>query len=668
MGIATDIILLIVVAFGCGMLLQRLGQPIILGYIAAGVILGPHSGGITVSSVEDIERLAEIGVALLLFTLGLEFSLKDLKPVKKVALIGTPIQIVLTMALGFGIGQLTGWHWRESVWLGACISLSSTMVLLKTLMNQGWLGTLSSKVMIGILITQDLAVVPLIIILPQLNHPSVGISVLGFAVVKAVAFIAGMLILGTRLLPRLLGHIAKLRSRELFLLAIAAIGLGVGYVTHLVGLSFAFGAFVAGMVLSESDYGHQALSDINPLRDLFGLLFFASVGMLLNPVFLFDHLGQVLALVAAVSIGKGIIFAVLVRAFGYGNVVPLAVGLGLFQVGEFAFVLATLGASTKSISHDMYALILTTAIITMVLTPIVSGQTSRLYALRKRLIKHKPLQTLNMPEKGFRDHAVIVGAGQVGSHLASTLMGFGVPVVVVELDYHRTLKKQGSGVPVIFGDATQDVVMAASYINQAKLLVITPDNMVTEQAIISYAKSHNKDISVVARTSDPSFLPVFKKMGIDSVVLPEVEASLELTRKSLLHFPIPITEIQNRTEALRQDLFAPFFDSNRPYKTLAQLRRAEHHFDLQWIEVLENSILHGRTIGEVGIRQRTDASVVAIVRGETLLPNPNADFTFKANDLVAVIGTDEARSKFAIVAAIAPDGAVNITSNDNADS
>ncbi|MGA9536894.1 MAG: cation:proton antiporter, partial [Desulfobacterales bacterium] len=301
MGIATDIILLIVAAFFCGLLLQRLGQPLILGYIVAGIVLGPHTGGLTVSNIHDIELLAEIGIALLLFALGLEFSLKDLKPVKKVALIGTPIQMVITIGLGLGIGRLMGWDLKSSLWLGALISLSSTMVILKTLMNQGWLGTLSSKVMIGMLIVQDLAVVPLMIILPQLNNPAVGLSVIGFAALKAVAFIVAMVLLGTRLLPRLLMHIAKLGSRELFLLAITAIGLGVGYVTHMVGLSFAFGAFVAGMVLSESDYGHQALSDIIPLRDLFGLLFFSSVGMLLDPIFLWDHIGQVLFLVIAVA-------------------------------------------------------------------------------------------------------------------------------------------------------------------------------------------------------------------------------------------------------------------------------------------------------------------------------------------------------------------------------
>ena len=651
MGIATDIILLIVVAFGCGLLLQRLGQPLIIGYIAAGIILGPHTGGVTVSNIHEIEKLAEIGVALLLFALGLEFSLKDLKPVKKVALVGTPIQIILTIGLGFGIGHLTGWEWRDSLWLGACISLSSTMVILKTLMNQGWLGTLSSKVMIGMLIVQDLAVVPLMIILPQLNNPSVGLPALGFAALKAAAFIAGMLLLGTRLLPLLMGHIAKLGSRELFLLAIAAIGLGVGYVTHLVGLSFAFGAFVAGMVLSESDYGHQALSDIIPLRDLFGLLFFASVGMLFDPVFLMDHLVEVVVLVAAVSFGKGIIFALLAKVFRYGNVIPLAVGLGLFQVGEFSFVLATVGVSTNSIGHDLYSLILTTAILTMILTPLVSSQTARLYSLKKRFFRHEPLETLNIPETGLRQHAVIVGAGRVGSRIADVLKSFGLPLVVVELDHRRVEKAQTDGIPVVYGDATHEIVLEAAEISTARLLVVTTPDVVTARTIITNAKRQNGELRVVARTSDPSFLPIFKEMGVNSVVLPEFEASLEMTRKSLLHFPIPVTEIQNRTESLRQGLFAPFFDQGQGYKTLVQLRSAEHQFDLQWVPLSAGSPLATRSIGGVEIRKKAGASVVGVIRDEKLIANPDAAFRFQVNDLVAIIGTEEARKSFQAMAA-----------------
>ena len=402
-----------------------------------GLLLGPHTGGLTVSEIHEIELLAEIGIALLLFALGLEFSLKDLKPVKMVALVGTPIQMALTVGLGFGIGHLMGLDWKSSLWLGALVSLSSTMVILKTLMNQGWLGTLSSKVMIGMLIVQDLAVVPMMIILPQLNDPAVGLPALGFAALKAGGFITGMVLLGTRLLPRLMSHIAKLGSRELFLLAITAIGLGVGYITYLAGLSFAFGAFVAGMVLSESDYGHQALSDIIPLRDLFGLLFFSSVGMLFDPAFLFGHIREVILLVVAVCIGKGLIFALVSRVFNYRNVIPLAVGLGLFQIGEFSFVLARVGLSTGSIGNDLYALVLTATILSMVLTPLISGQTAKIYALKKRWFRHERLESSNIPDHGYNGHVVIAGGGRVGFQIAQILKRLNMQFIIIELDHRR---------------------------------------------------------------------------------------------------------------------------------------------------------------------------------------------------------------------------------------
>jgi monovalent cation:H+ antiporter-2, CPA2 family len=365
MGIASDIVIVVVAALIGGLAAHKLKQLLIVGYILAGVVVGPYTGGITVTNVHDIELLAEIGVALLLFPLGLEFSLKKLRPVRHIAIAGMPIQMFLTVVYGFAIGHWLGWPWIPSVWLGALVSLSSTMVILKTLMNQGWLGTLSSREMIGMLIVQDLAVVPLMIILPQLNDPEAGLPLLGIAAIKATLFLATMILLGTRLLPRLMASIATWNSRELFLVSITAVGLGVGYATYLSGLSFAFGAFVAGMVLSESDYSHQALSEIIPLRDLFALLFFTSVGMLLDPSFLIAHWGTILLLVVLVAMGKGVIFASVVRLFGYGNVVPLAVGMGLFQIGEFSFVLARIGLSSRSISNEIYSLVLTATIFSM---------------------------------------------------------------------------------------------------------------------------------------------------------------------------------------------------------------------------------------------------------------------------------------------------------------
>jgi CPA2 family monovalent cation:H+ antiporter-2 len=371
MGIATDFAIIVVAALIGGYIAQRLKQPLVVGYMLVGILVGPHTGGVTVTNVHDIELLAEIGVALLLFALGIEFSLKKLQQVRKIALVGTPIQILLTIAAGWAAGRLLGWSSYQSLWFGALISLSSTMVILKTLGHQGVLGSLTARIMIGMLIVQDLAVVPMIIILPELHDPERGLAVLAMAVLRAVVFLAFMIYGGTRLIPALLQRIARWGSRELFIIALTALGVGIGYVSYLFGLSFAFGAFVAGMVLSESDYSHQALSEIVPLRDIFGMLFFVSVGMLLDLKFLAEHLASVLSAAALVFLLKVAIFAAVTRMFGYGNGTPLNLGLAMFQVGEFAFVLARVGVSRQVVSPDMFSFVLSVALLTMILTPFV---------------------------------------------------------------------------------------------------------------------------------------------------------------------------------------------------------------------------------------------------------------------------------------------------------
>ncbi len=638
MGIAADIAIIVVAGLIGGLIAQQLRQPLILGYILAGLVVGPFTGGVTVSNIHDIELLAEIGVALLLFALGLEFSLKELKPVRHVALIGTPIQILLTIALGYGIGQLFGWQWIESIWLGGLIALSSTMIVLKTLMSQGRMGTLSSRVMIGMLIVQDLAVVPLMVILPQLDELATGLPVLALAALKAAIFLFLMIFGGTRIIPRVMTYVANWNSRELFLLAITAIGLGVGYATYLFGLSFAFGAFVAGMVLSESEYGHQALSDIIPVRDLFGLLFFVSVGMLLDPVFLLENWVTILVVVLLVSVGKGLIFGTVSSLFGYGNVVPLAVGLGLFQVGEFSFVLARVGISTNSISNDLYALTLTTAIVTMVLTPLVSGLTAPLYALRKQWFKREALQSINLPETGLRDHVLIAGGGRVGQYVAQVLQRLEVAFVIIEIDHRRVIQAQEHGFPVIYGDTSQEIVLEAGNVKQASLVLITTPAILVTSTIVDQVRRANPTVRIVARAEGIEQMQALHEHDVYEVVLPEFEASLEITRQALLHLNIAATDIQRFTDTIRRELYAPLYQSHSEYQAIAQLQNVSRLLELSWAKLTAGSPLAGRTIGEAKLRSQTGVSVVGVMRDGELYPNPDADYRFASGDLVAVMG------------------------------
>jgi len=647
MGIAADLSIIVVAGLIGGIIAQQLRQPLILGYILAGVLVGPYTGVIPITEVHNIELLAEIGVALLLFALGLEFSLKELKPVRNIALIGTPIQILLTVVCGFAIGRfLLGLETLPSLWLGALFSLSSTMVTLKTLMSQGRLGTLSSRVMIGMLIVQDLAIVPMMIILPQLSSPESGLPLLGWAALRAAIFLVVMIFLGTRVIPRLMAYIANWNSRELFLLAVTALGLGIGYATHLFGLSYAFGAFVAGLVLSESDYGHQALSDIIPVRDLFVLLFFVSVGMLLDPAFLITNWKTVFLVVLLISVSKALIFGTLAPLFRYRNVVPLALSLGLFQVGEFSFVLARVGLSTNSIDRELYSLVLNTAIITMVFTPIVSGLSAPLYKLRKRLFKHEPVQSKNLPKTGLHDHVIIAGGGRVGQYIAQVLQRLKLDFVLVELDYRRVEEAKTANFPVIFGDVSQEVVLRAAKVARARLLLSTIPAVATTQTIVDQARRINPSLHTVARVEGVEQMKMLHEHGVYEVVQPEFEASLDITRQALLHLNIPATEIHRFTDAVRKDLYAPLYQKGGNYKTLKHLKNATDLLQFEWIRLPADSPFISKTIKDLAIRSKTGVSVVGVTRNGNLHPNPNVDYRFAAGDLLAVMGDTQQLASF----------------------
>ena len=652
MGIAADIVIIVVAALVGALIAQRLRQPLILGYIAAGIVVGPNTGGVTIGDLHEIELLAEIGVALLLFALGLEFSLSELKSVRRIAISGTLLQIVLTVLFGFGLGRCLGWPINSSIWLGAVISSSSTIVTLKILEGRGLLGTLSSRVMIGMLIVQDLAMVPMMIILPKLSSPESGLPLLLFAAVKSAVFLALMWYLGRKVLPWLLAHVAQWNSRELFILSITAIGLGIGYLTWSVGLSFAFGAFVAGMVLSESDYGHQALSDIIPLRDIFGLLFFISVGMLLDPAFLFANWQRICALVAVIALFKGVLFFLIARYYGYRNIVPLAVGFGLFQTGEFAFVLARQALATKAVDQDMYSLLLAVSVLSMVLTPFVSALAAPVYQVRKKFFRHEPVQTENLPAAGLKEHVVIAGGGRVGQHVAQALTQIGISFVLIELSQQRMLECKAAGYPVIYGDMSQPVVLKASRLKRARLLLITTPSVITSQFIIQQAHRLRPDLHIIARANGIEQAQTLYAKGVYMAVLPEMEAGLEIARQALLHLEIPVTAIQQYTDAVRQELYAPLHREDGSRQLLAMLGGIKNLLEISWFEIPPGSPLLGKSIAEAAVRSKTGASIVGIIHNGAFQSNPQISYMFQIGDMIAVVGSQQERNAFKTLAGL----------------
>jgi CPA2 family monovalent cation:H+ antiporter-2 len=639
MNFVADLALVLLAALSGGLLAQRLGQPLIVGYILAGIVVGPFTIGPTVDNIGDIEQLAELGVVLLLFSLGLELSFRELTPVRAVALGGATIQIVLTIALGLALGRALGWPWQSGLWLGALISLSSTMVALKTIQAQGRLGTLSSRVMLGILVVQDLAVVPLTIVLPELSKPGSDLMQVGMAVLRAVALLGAIVLFSTRVVPRLMAFVARWNSRELFFLATITLAVGVGYLAHVFGLSMALGAFVAGLVVNESEYSHQALSDVIPLRDLFGMLFFVSVGMLLNPTLVWQQLGTVVFAVTAVSLGKAAILAAVVRAFGYWNVVPLAVALTLFQVGEFAFVVARVGLSIGALDAEVYTLVLNVAIVTMLLTPLASNLVPTVYGRFWPRRAREVYEAANVPAEGLSNHVIITGFGRVGRSVADALSRMRLPFVLVESDDRRVQQARQAGLPIIYGDASQAVVLAAAGLVKARALLVTASAFADVGNIVTTVQRLRPELPVMARADSGEAVRALYALGIQEVTSPEFEAAIEMTRQALLHLNVPAHEVLEVASAVRHRQYGGVGAREDELEPMAQIGEIARQLDLSWIRLPPDSPLSGRTLRDLSVRSSTGASIVAIIRGNALLANPDGRARLESSDLIAVLGT-----------------------------
>jgi CPA2 family monovalent cation:H+ antiporter-2 len=557
-GIAGDFVLIVVAGLLGGVVARVLGLPLLVGYVAAGVLVGPHTGGPTVSNFQEIELLAEIGVALLLFAIGLEISLRDLGHVRRVALIGAPIQILVTALLGGAlVSILAGVSWTDAVWFGAMVSLSSTMVVLKMLSAEGTISTLASRVMIGVLVVQDLAVVPMLIVLPQVGALENAWTDVGRALLIAAVFLTAMIVAGTRLLPALLRRVLVWGSRELFLVAVVAAGVGVGYVTWRLGLSFALGAFVAGLVLSESELSHQALSDVVPLRDVFSLLFFVSVGMLFEPDYVRANGALVATVVAVVIVAKALISGLLARAFGYIYMAPWLVGFGLAQVGEFSFVLARSGFNGGFLTKETYDLALSCTVLSMALSPLVFRAAMPLgRAWQKRWPSPVgPGQLIDLPAPRLQGHVIVAGYGRTGRAVVDALDAAGVPTVVLELNHQALGAALAAGCRVVWGDVSSEEVLRGAGVNDARVLVVAVPDWAAVRLGVERAKGLNARLFVIARAPSGRHLAVLSSIGVDAAVQPEFEGGVEMMRQTLRRLSLSDDDIERFAAKVRSGLY-----------------------------------------------------------------------------------------------------------------
>jgi len=550
------LVTVLIAAFIGGIIARRLKLPVILGYLVGGIIIGPYGVGL-IREIGQIETLAEIGVVLLLFTLGMEFSLKTLRQMGKVAIVGGLAQILITAALGLAMGVLLHWSLTEAVFFGFLIALSSTIIVLKLLMDRGELDTAHGRIMIGILLVQDLAVVPMMVLLPVMGEPDWAAS-LGIAVLKAVLFLGAMVVLGLWVLPWAMRRVAGVRSRELFLLAVFSTALAVAFVSDYFGISLALGAFVAGLLISESDYAYQALAEVIPLREIFATLFFVSLGMLIDTSFLVDNWVAVSVVVVAIIGCKFIISSLIPWLFGYGVKTTLFVGAGMFQIGEFSFVLAAAALSAGVISKDIYDLTLTSAFVTILLTPFALGAASVFYrrlSQREKFARILSRRTDPQFSRGLQlsNHVVICGYGRVGRNLGVVIKRRGFSYLAIDIDPRVIDTLHAQEVPCIYGDASNPEILSRSSLGRAKVLVITFHDPIASELTVRNAFKINPKLDVVARVHSDDEAETLRALGVAEMVRPEFETGLEIVRHTLHRFGLTGTEIQLIITTLREE-------------------------------------------------------------------------------------------------------------------
>ncbi|MFC2034450.1 cation:proton antiporter [Chloroflexota bacterium] len=555
------LVILLAAALVGGMIAHRLRQPIILGYLVIGVAVGPHALGM-VDDLALIETTATIGVALLMFTLGLEVSFAQFREIGKVGIWGGIVQIIATFVLGLIAGiTLLKWPFFQSIVFGLIISLSSTAVCLKLLMDRGELNSVHGRIMISILIFQDMAVVLMMVIMPVMGGTEQNILLtLGIALGKAILFVGVTIVSGLWVLPWLLGRIGGVRSRELFLLTILVLCLGAAVSTQILGFSMVFGAFLIGLVIRGPRFGYQAIAEITPLRDIFATLFFISMGMLLNPRFLIDQWVLVIVTVSIVIVIKVLVIFSAVRLFGHSNRIAILSGFGLFQIGEFGFIIAQGGLITGTVSQEFYSLILSTTILTMLLTPLLLGLVSRLYR------NVTPFRTMRVSDKAeaslilstnesspTTERVVIAGYGRIGQNIVQGLEDAGIPCMVIEIDPKRIVELRQKHKPRIYGDASNIHVLSQAGLNNAKVLVVTFPDPIAVINTVKYALEVNPKIGIVARVHRTGEAELLNNMGVIELINPEYEASLEFIKRTLLLSGRGKTKIQHIITEVQQD-------------------------------------------------------------------------------------------------------------------
>lgn len=635
--IIQDIVVILLVSLPIIYLFKKINLPSIVGFLIAGIIIGPF-GFKLIKSVDQVEVMAEIGVMLLMFTIGLEFSLSQLIKIKKFLLVAGGYQLILTILASSIIFYSIGINFNQAIFFSLLVSLSSTAIVLKILSDKDELESPHGKISIGILIFQDLAIVPMFLLIPLLSgFGELSSSEVSLKLLIAFGVIAGLLLLARFLMPMIVYQLANIRMREAFTIGVILILLGTAYLTHTFGLSFALGAFIAGLILSESDYNHQIVSEILPFRDAFNSIFFVSIGLLLNIQFVSENLFLIIILTVGILIVKSLIVTVIVLFMRFPVRVAVLAGLGLAQIGEFSFVLAQAGLNFNLIEDVYYNSFLASSIFTMIMTPLliklspfIAGKTSGF---------EKTKRPSSASFENLHAHVIIAGFGLNGSNLARVLKETGIKYVVTELNPDTVKKHKASGEKIIYGDISKEEVLKAARLEKANIIVYAISDPAVTKMSLKIAKKLNPNIYALVRTRYVNEVDELKRLGADEVIPEEFETALQIFRKVLEKYHIPLNVIMKQTMLLREESYSLLRKKGMDISSFVHLDEILAQGLTETYYVNPDNYHIDKSLSEINLRSQTDATIIAIVREGKTISNPSAKEIIRSGDTLVIYGT-----------------------------
>lgn len=628
---------------------HRLRIPVVVGFLATGVVAGPH-GLRLVQEVEQIEVLAEVGVVLLLFAIGIEFSFDKLLRIKRPTLVGGPLQVAITFLATAFIGVEVGLPLNESILAGFLVALSSTAVVLKILQERDEVDSPHGGTALGMLIFQDIAVVPMMLFVPLLAaEESTGLTMPLLLMLAKGAGIIMLVILGAKLIvPALLYQVVRLRSSELFLLAVILICLSVAWLSYSAGLSLALGAFLAGLIISESEYSYQALGNIIPFRDVFTSFFFVSIGMLLDVGFFIERAELVFAAALGVLVLKAVIAGGVSVLLGYPARTGVLAGLALAQIGEFSFILSKTGLDSGILGRSEYQLFLAVSVLTMAATPFVIAGSPKAADLLYRLPLPEKLKAGHpfaaIPEKR-ENHLVIIGYGFVGRTLARAARVGELSYLILEMNPEKVRGERANGEPIHYGDATQEMILRHADVDAARVVVVAVSDVMATRRIVEMVRKINPKVFIMARVRYLDEAAACYDLGADEVIPEEFETSVEIFSRVLSKYLVPRIEIDKMIVEVRSLGYDMFRNAEIEPGKISDLRRYLPNVEVVTVKVEEKAPAVGKTLADLELRKKLGVNALGILRDSGNILNPTSETEIEAGDVLLVLGTSEQISK-----------------------